>query len=92
MFRSFLRFTAYLILAAGVIIAVVDATRMLTVPGAPWTDLRPLVALLAPDWAGLAADRESVTGMILSTPLAALAGALFVLIYGFAARTARKTF
>lgn len=84
--RALFRLIAYLVLAGGVITAVVDATRSVALSTPAFTQLRDLVAMVAPEAGLLGAARESVTGMALSVPVAALAAALFVLIYGLASR------
>jgi hypothetical protein len=90
MIRPLLTLISYLILAAGMIVAVVDATRSVALGALDLTDLRDGLAPLGAEsgmvagW--LAADRESVTAIVLSVPVAALAAALFVIIYGLATR------
>jgi hypothetical protein len=93
--RALFRFVAYLILAGGVVMAVVDAIRSIANSKVEWTQLRQALALVAPENGFseggfmamlLAAARDTVTGIALSAPVSALAAVLFVLIYALAAR------
>jgi hypothetical protein len=87
--RLLLRLLAYLILAGGVIVAVVDATRSVALSALSYTTLGDAAAGLAPASPLAAADRESVTGLVMAAPLAAVAALLFIALYALAGRGRR---
>jgi hypothetical protein len=83
--KPILRFAAYLVLAAGVLLAVVDATRSVALGALTMSRLGDLI-----DHPGaaveMAAPQDNVIALLLQTPLAPLAALLFVAIYALASR------
>ena len=100
MFATLFRLISYVILAGGLIVAVVDATRSVAANALQWTDLGTSLQLYVPSWAEkLNAAKTQLTGtqilgwplansidVINQIPLALLAAALFLLIYSVASR------
>lgn len=100
MFATLFRLISWLILACGVIVAIVDATRSVAANDLQLTSLGQTLETYLPSAAAwLAAVKTSLAGIIISNwslsnvidyvnaiPLALLAAALFLLIYGLASR------
>lgn len=100
MFATLFRLISWFVLAGGVIVAVVDATRSVTANSLQWTTLGETLGVNMPSVAlWLEAMRASLAGFNISgwsfsnvidylnaIPLALLAAGLFLLIYGVASR------
>ncbi|MGL4406028.1 MAG: hypothetical protein ACRCT6_09730 [Notoacmeibacter sp.] len=100
MFSTLFRLFGWLVLAGGVIVAIVDATKSVAANSLQLTRLGETLQFYSPTWAGsLAAIQENLVNMkILNWPLsnvidylnaipvALLAAGLFLLIYGLASR------
>jgi hypothetical protein len=84
--RFLLRLAAYLILAAGVIVAVVDATRSVALSALSTTTLADALRRLDPASPLADAAPGSITAYVMAAPVAALAAIAFVVLYMLASR------
>ena len=101
MFATLFRLIGWLILAGGVIVAIVDATRSVAANSLQLTGLGETVETYMPSlaaWLEAAKTRladynisnwplSNVIDYVNAVPLALLAAALFLLIYGLASRS-----
>lgn len=104
MFSTLFRIISWLILAIGMIVAIVDATRSVAANSVQLTGLGTALETYLPSMAEwFVAIRTSLEGktiggwplgnvidLINSIPLALLAAGLFILIYGLASRNREK--
>jgi hypothetical protein len=100
MFATLFRLFGYILLAGGVIVAIVDATRSVAANALQFTSLGETLQAYAPGMANwLIGAKESLNGAEISNwplsnvidyinavPVAPLAAGLFLLIYGVASR------
>ena len=100
MFATLFRLISYVILAGGLIVAIVDATRSVAANALEWTDLGSTLQIYLPSWAEkLETAKTQLSGsqifgwspagiidVIKQIPLALLAAVVFLIIYSLASR------